>query len=160
MSDQIPDYMSRLEAAYGKPSPAAFGSAVFHETLRGTDDLTEAALAQYRFFVGELWERYGEAVWMGPWKEVYSRQPDAERNIVAELRDIGDPDARLSIPMVLDVIQGAKSARAALSAAFEDPAVTELRVFNLGDGEAMSGVLMAGRRGSTGDATFVLFLFD
>ena len=97
---------------------------------------------------------------MGPWKEVYARQPDAERNIVAELRGIGDPDARLSVPMVLDVIQGAESARAALSAVFDDPAVTELRVFNLGDGEAMSGLLIAGRRGATGEATFLSFLFD
>ena len=97
---------------------------------------------------------------MGPWTEVYSRQPDAQRNIIAELRGIEDRDARMSVPMILDVIQGAESARGALSAAFDEPTVTELRVFNLGDGEAMSGVLVAGRRESTGDATFLLFLLD
>jgi hypothetical protein len=37
--------------------------------------------------------------------------------------------------------------------------VAELRVFNLGDGEAMSGLLVAGRRAS-GDATFLAFLMD
>ena len=38
--------------------------------------------------------------------------------------------------------------------------MTELRVFNLGDGEAMSGLLVAGRRGATGEATFLVFLMD
>ena len=23
--------------------------------------------------LGKLWDRYGEAAWMGPWKEVYAR---------------------------------------------------------------------------------------
>jgi hypothetical protein len=42
----------------------------------------------------------------------------------------------------------------------DDPAVTELRVFNLGDGGAMSGILVAGRRAGTADATFLVFLLD
>ncbi|MGD8206604.1 MAG: hypothetical protein PVH47_00870 [Thiohalocapsa sp.] len=62
--------------------------------------------------------------------------------------------------MVLDNIEGAGAARAALSYAFDDPAVTELRTFDLGDGEAMSGLLVAGRRGASGEATFVVFLMD
>jgi hypothetical protein len=47
-----------------------------------------------------------------------------------------------------------------LSAVFDDPAVTELRVFNLGDGGAMAGVLVAGRHGASGAATFLVFLMD
>jgi hypothetical protein len=62
--------------------------------------------------------------------------------------------------MILDNIEGAAQARAALAAAYDDPAVTELRVFNLGDGEAMSGLLVAGRRQATGEATFLVFLMD
>ena len=76
------------------------------------------------------------------------------------MRRIADPDARLSVPMILDNIEGAETARAALSNAFDDPAVSELRAFNLGDGEAMSGILVAGRRGASGDATFLVFLMD
>ena len=53
-----------------------------------------------------------------------------------------------------------RKARAALAAAFDDPAVTELHVFNLGDGGAMSGLLVAGRRQGTGEATFLVFLMD
>jgi hypothetical protein len=55
-------------------------------------------------------------------------------DIVAELRGIADRDARLSVPMILSNIEGAEAARGALSAAFADPAVTELRALNLGDG--------------------------
>ena len=54
--------MQRLEEVYGPASRAAFGTAVFYATLGSRQYLTKAALAQYRLFVGALWERYGEAV--------------------------------------------------------------------------------------------------
>jgi D-alanyl-D-alanine carboxypeptidase len=155
-----PGYVTALEAAYGAPSQAGFGSAVFFMPMEKDDDLSKAALAAYNYFVGELWERWGEAAWMGPWKEVYARKTGATPDIVAELRGITDIDARNSAPMLLDVVQAADRARVALAAAFDDPAVTELRVFNLGDGGAMSGILVAGRRGATGEATFLVFLLD
>lgn len=155
-----PEYLTALETAYGAPSQTGFGSAVFYEAIGADDSLTDAALAKYKYFVGELWERWGEDAWMGPWKEVYTRKTGAKPDIVAELRAISDPDAALSAPMILDVVQDADQARAALSAAFDDPAVTELRVFNLGDGGAMSGILVAGRRGERGEAVFLVFLLD
>ena len=155
-----PKYVTALEAAYGAPSQAGFGSAVFYEPIEAGDDLSQAALAKYKYFTGELWERWGEDAWMGPWKEVYARPTGAKADIVAELRGIADPDAANSAPMILENIEGAEEARAALAAAYDDPAVTELRVFNLGDGGAMSGILVAGRRGATGEATFLVFLLD
>jgi hypothetical protein len=154
-----PSYVTQLEAAYGAPSQAGFGSAVFHEALKQGDDLTQAALAKYKYFVGELWERYGQDAWMGPWKEVYARKSGGPHKIIAELKGITDSDARLSAPMILDVVENAEAAQKALSAAYDDPAVTELRVYNLGDGGAMSGLLVAGRR-VTGEATFLVFLMD
>lgn len=155
-----PEYVANLEAAYGAPSQEGFGSAVFYESLQATDDLEQKALEKYKYFTGELWERWGEDAWMGPWKEVHTRAAGAKADIVAELRAIDDRDAANSAPMILDVVQDAEAARAALSAAFDDPAVTELRVFNLGDGGAMSGILVAGRRAASGDATFLVFLLD
>ncbi len=155
-----PDYAASLEAAYGAPSQSGFGSAVFYEPMQAGDDLEQAALARYRYFVGELWERWGEGAWMGPWKEVYNRPAGAKPDVVTELRGIEDPDAAISAPMILDAVEDAEAARAALSAAFDDPAVTELRVFNLGDGGAMSGILVAARRAATSDATFLVFLLD
>ena len=155
-----PAYVTRLEAAYGQPSQAGFGSAVFYESSRAIDDLGKMALAKYKYFVGELWERYGEDAWLGPWKQVYTRPAGAKPDIVAELRGITDQDAAVSTPMILDVVENADAARSALAAAYDDPAVTELRVFNLGDGEAMSGLLVASRRQGAGEATFLVFLLD
>lgn len=155
------DYVAQLEAAYGPPSQRGFGSAVFHEALRPADDLATAALAKYRHFVGPLWSRFGEQAWMGPWREVYSRPASARRDIVAELLAIEDREARGSVTLLLDAMENPKAARAALTGAFDDPAVTELRVFGIGDGAAMSGLLVAGRRGAAGDAaTYVVVLMD
>jgi hypothetical protein len=149
-----------LEAAYGAPSQTGFGSAVFQEQLDAAGDLRQMALEKYRYFVGDLWERYGEDAWMGPWKEVYRREAGAAGDIVTELHGIQDPDAARSVPMILEGMEGADKARAALAAVYDDPAMTELRVFNLGDGGAMSGLLVAGRRAAMGDATFLVFLMD
>jgi hypothetical protein len=66
----------------------------------------------------------------------------------------------LSIPMILEVVENAEAARQALAAAYDDAAVTGLAVYTVGDGEAMSGLLVAGRRGETGEATFLVFLMD
>ena len=158
-TDGEPAYVKDLEAVYGAPSQAGFGSAVFYTGMDAAKDLEGAALEYYQCFVGDLWERYGEDAWMGPWKEVYARKDGVEPDIVAELEGISDPDAKLSVPMILDIVENAEAARKALAAAYDDPAVTELRVYNLGDGEAMSGLLVAGKRKS-GEATFLVFLAD
>ena len=155
-----PDTLTRLEAAYGGPSQTGFGSAVFNETLADVNDLTLAAIESYRTFLGLLWRNYGEAAWMGSWRAVHVREPGARPDIVAELRGIADPDTRQSVPMILDHVEGAETARGALSAVFDDQAVTELRVFNLGDGEALSGLLVAGRRGDSGESAVLVFLMD
>lgn len=149
-----PAYVSALETAYGAPSQEGFGSAIFFERMAASDDLEEQALEKYKYFVGSLWERYGEAAWMGPWRLVYSRAADARREIAAELSAISEPDAASSVFMVLDVD------KAALVAAFDDPAVTTLAVYNAGDGQAMSGVVIAGQRAATGETTFLVFLMD
>ena len=164
-----PAYVTALEAAYGAASQAGFGSAVFYAPMIAAPEedagaLERMALDKYRYFVGGLWERYGEDAWMGPWRQVYARTEAvvaAARDIVAELRGITTPlAAAMAVPQILDDMDGAERGRAALSAAYDDPAVTELRVFALGDGEAMSGLLVAGRRAVTGDATFLVFLMD
>lgn len=155
-----PNTVTDLEASYGAPSQAGFGSAVFYEKQVAADGLEKLALEKYKYFVGDLWERFGEDAWMGPWKEVYARQTGAKHDIVSELRGINDPEAAISVPMILDNIEGAEKARAALSAVYDNPAITDLQVFNLGDGGAMSGLLIAGRNTDIGDATFLVFLLD
>lgn len=154
-----PAYVTDLEAAYGPPSQAGFGSAVFYEPDAGIGDLPAWALEKYKYFTGDLWDRYGEEAWLGPWRQVYWRPDGATPDIVAELRSIDDADAALSVEMILDNIEDPEAARTALAAVFDDPAMREVVVFNLGDSAAMSGVLVAGRR-TTGEAVFLLFLLD
>jgi hypothetical protein len=157
-SNQKPDYVTQLESVYGAPSQSGFGSAVFYDPVERGDDLELAALKHYRYFVGDLWDRFGEAAWMAPWKLVYARKPGSRADIVAELRAIADPDVRLSVPMLLD-INDAETTQKALSATYDNAEVNNLSVFALGDGSAMSGVLIAGRC-NTGEATFLVFLLD
>jgi hypothetical protein len=156
---QAPDYVANLQAIYGPPSQAGFGSAVFYEPLDKFDALEQMALKHYRYFVGDLWERWGEAAWMMPWKQVYRRQPGAAHQIVAEMQAIAHPDAAQSLSLVLTSGEDVEATHQALSAAYDDATVTELVIYTLGDGAAMAGVLVAGYR-ETGDATFLILLLD
>lgn len=161
--DAAQDFAARvagLVAAYGEPSQAAFGSAVFAEHLGPDDDLEAKARGWYQHFLGDQWSERGEAVWMGPWKEVHRRGPGTTPDIVSELRAIVDPDAATSAPIILDVVADAEHARVALAAMFDGPDIADLRIYNLGDGEAMSGILLAGRADTSGDAAFLVFILD
>lgn len=155
-----PAYVTDLQAVYGPPSQVGFGSAVFHEPLPAAAALEPAAFEKYRHFVGDLWERFGEDGWKGAWKEVFARRPDSTADIIAELRGLEDFGAMLSASLVLDNVDEPEAGQAALAAAYDDPAVDELRVYAIGDGEAISGILIAGRRSRTLEGTYLVFLMD
>ncbi len=155
--DVRPDYVRELENSFGKPSQDGFGSTVLHAASTGDKDLAMLARAAYRHFLGGLWEKRGESTWIGQWRVLYDRTD--RRDIVGELHDLKDTLARSSADMILDGIQEPATGRSALSTAFDDPAVRELKVYNIGDGEAMSGLVIACRR-ANGDATFLVFLMD
>ncbi len=154
-----PDYVLTLEKAYGPPSQEGFGSAVFFEQVQDEDGLEELAEKYYQHFVGGLWERWGEETWMGPWKEVYARKTVVKHDVVKELNGIEDRDAANSAAMILEVVENAEEAQEALANAYDDPDTDELRVYTIGDGEAMSGLVVAGQRGN-GEAIFLVFLLD
>lgn len=158
-TDSKPDYVVQMEDAYGAPSQTGFGSAVFFEHMEAADDLEQAALQKYQYFVGDTWERFGADAWMSAWKQVYMRPAGADHDVVAELRGITDLAASLSVSMILDNIENAEDARAALAKAFDEPTVAKLAAYTLGDGEAMSGILVVGQR-TNGETTFLAFLLD
>ena len=60
---------------------------------------------------------------------------------------------------MLNGTENPDASKGALVEAFDDPAVENLLVFNVGDGRAMSGILVAARR-ANGEATFLVFLMD
>jgi hypothetical protein len=154
----VPQAVQDLQAIYGAPSQAGFGSAVFHDPLAADAGLEVLSLAKYKYFAGDLWQRYGESAWMKPWKEVYARAGGSEPDIDNELRSLNDRAARQSVEMMLDEIENPDKAREALSAIYDDPAITELRAYTLGDDAQMSGLLLAGR--GHGAATILIFLID
>ena len=114
-----PEYVKLLEASYGAPSQAGFGSAVFYEQIGNAKEIEKVALQKYQFFVGDNWERFGEGAWMSTWKQVYTRAAGSKHQILAELRGITDPDAALSVPMILDVVENADAAKKALSTTYD-----------------------------------------
>ena len=154
-----PSYVTTLEKIYGAPSQNGFGSAVFFEKSKPAGNLEKMALEKYEYFVGKLWEQYGKDAWMGPWKQVYTRAAGVKPAIVAELRSIKGSDAQMQVGMILDVPNEPTVAEKALSAAYDAADVVDLRVYLIGDGGAMSGLLLAGQR-KNGDTTFLVFLLD
>ncbi len=154
-----PDYVVAMEAAYGVPSQNGFGSAVFFERVQSDAQLETLAQTYYQYFVGDKWDAWGPDTWLAPWKEVYVRPATADHRVEAELRGIQDADTQMQVGMILDVVEDAAAARKALSGAFDAPDVVDLRAYLIGDGAAMSGLLLAGRR-DNGEATFLVFLLD
>lgn len=162
-SDQtqpLPEAITVLQSIYGAPSQAGFGSAVFYDAIEPGADLEPIALRYYQHFVGKLWEQYGESAWMSAWKQVYVRPPGIQPNLVAELKAIADPAAVNYVPiLLLDETDDQTRAQQALATVFNDPQVTNLNVYAIGDGAAMSGLLLAGCR-TNGESTILLSLLD
>jgi hypothetical protein len=149
-----------LQSIYGAPSQAGFGSAVFDQLIEPGTNLEPIALRYYQHFVGKLWEQFGEAAWMSTWKQVYVRPTGIQPDIVAELKAIGDRDTAQFVPMLLlTETDDEDKAQQALATVFNDLQVTDLRVYTIGDGAAMSGLLLAGSR-TTGETTILVSLLD
>jgi len=133
---------------------------VFYEVMKPSVNLESVALQYYRYFVGDLWDRFGEVAWMSSWKQIYTRTRSDKPDIVAELRAIADPDAAQFVPILLLTVNGhGDQAKIALADAYNDPEVDDLRVYTIGDGAAMSGLLLAGCR-TTGEVTILVSLLD
>ncbi len=149
-----------LVTLYGAPSQAGFGSAVFSDRIEPGSDLESVALHDYQHFVGKLWEQYGESAWMSAWKLVYARTRGVTPDIVAELKAIADPATANYVPiLLLEETDDYTKAQQALATVFNHPEVTDLRVYAIGDGAAMSGLLLAGCR-TNGATTILISLLD
>ena len=151
-----PAYVSALEAVFGPPSQAGFGSAVFYTQSEAAGGLEGAAKEAYQHFTGDLWERYGAGAWLRSWQQVYTRPPAAQHAVVAELRRLDDRSAWKSAGVLLHDVE---DPQAADSAAFGDTAVTDLAIYKIGDGNALAGLLLAAQRGA-GETMLPVFLLD
>jgi hypothetical protein len=81
-------------------------------------------------------------------------------DIVAELKAIAEPEVVPYVPtLLLADSEDRNRAQPALEAVFNHPEMTDLRVYAIGDGVAMSGLLVAGSR-TTGETTILVSLLD
>ncbi len=160
MNPSPPLYYTDLVTLYGAPSQSGFGSAVFYDQIEPGSDLEPIALHYYQHFVGNLWEQFGADAWMSAWKLVYDRPDKLPPDVVVELKGMSDRDAAQFVPiLLLDDTDNSDPARQALAAAYDDPLVTALSVYEIGDGAAMAGLLLAGSR-TTGEVTILVSLLD
>ena len=159
-ASRMPDTFNDLEVPFGGPSDDAFGSAVFRRPMPPGVDIESLARAVYRDFVGELWDRFGPDVWLGEWAELVARGAAAQGLVLDLLASISDPAGQSAADMLVNGAQDPDAAKTALVNAFDRTAVSELRAFRIGDGAAMSGLVIAGRDDETGEAAFVVFLMD
>ncbi len=154
-----PAWVHELESEFGSANQNAFGTAVFYEqTADGSIRLEELAQKWYQYFCGPNWERFGPENWLGTWKRVGSNSPKMVP-LVDELTNLEDAQARLSGLTMLDGRENPSTAKRALSRAFDTPAIEERQIYSIGDGGAMSGLLIAGHR-SGGENVFLAFLLD
>lgn len=151
---------SELERVFGPPSTSGFGSAAFRVPLPAAEDLESVARSTYRSFVGPLWDRWGEEAWMGPWAEVYVRPEGGEPDVLAELGSLHDPRVASSVSILWEGAEDPAAASKALRAAFDDDGVTRFALYSIGDGAAMSGLLLAGARAAEGEAVILTLLMD
>lgn len=156
------DDAAGLEAVFGGPSDDAFGSAVFRREATPETDMEQAAQEVYRDFLGESWQRGGAGTWMATWRTLAERTvaDGAGRPVLDMLTGLPGPEASSSADVLLNGGSDPEAARRALAAAFDSPTVAELRIHAIGDGAALSGLLLAGRDGQRGEAVFVVFLMD
>lgn len=147
-----------LVAVYGPAAASGLGSAVFTAQGIAADTLEPATLSRYQEFVGGSWDARAEA-WRSGFGEIYRRAGGDARGICAELHALQPPALRGVVQAMVDDMDDPGVARAALATVFDDGAVSDLRLYALGDGEAMAGVAVAALDAS-GAAVFLVMLLD
>ena len=159
-----PAWLNLLEQTFGLPSQAAFGTAVFSETNADANataddsDLETRAKFWYQNFCGPTWEKFGPQNWLSTWLRVGSRVQPAVP-ILQDLASLQDRQSRQSGEFMLEGHADVAATKRALSQAFDNPEMAERQIYRIGDGEAMSGILIAGRH-RAGESVFLAFLMD
>ncbi len=162
----LPAYATALLAHYPQNHRGVLGLHLHYQALSPTTDLGQVAWQYYcdRFVQGA---RHPEG-WRQQWQWVYQRAAATPRHCLRELLTgvyLADFDY-FQDPLLDVLLDGAEvdSAEAApaqqlLAAAFDAPEVTDLRIYRLGDGEVIIGLLLAAQR-SNGEVIMLAYLGD
>lgn len=98
-------------------------------------------------------------MWQSHWKLVYKRLQEQTKDILKELQEHADRATRLSVGTMLEGHEDAEQATVQFTNFCNDPAVEQLEIYRIGDGEALSGVLVAASGSDFGKGCLI-FLLD
>ncbi|WP_017303670.1 hypothetical protein [Spirulina subsalsa] len=163
LSPKIPPYAQDLMNFYSPPNQDGWGVVVFYEQTPPDGDLEALALAQYQYFVGGSHLEFMR--WKPQWKLIYERTPDCEPNIRQELNAATwvaglDYEDRIANQLNYDYDSEENVyAPKVLAVGFNSPQAQDFRVYTLGDGEVMEGLLAISRR-RNGETLTLAFLKD
>lgn len=131
-----------LEKIYGPSSAEGWGSAVFAGMAKEGEALAATAQKLYQQFLGEKAKSNFDSVWMPAFKQVLVR--NGAGKVLEDLTKIEDPDAKNSVGLLTDAVEDSAGAQQALSSAYDNADLLEVGAFTIGDGEAMSGIILLG----------------
>lgn len=89
----------------------------------------------------------------------YVRTPHDPVNIITELRTIADPSIAQFVSVLLSMGDNSDQSQATLASAYNSAEVADLRIYAIGDGEAIPELIIAGSR-NTGETTVLVALLD
>ena len=153
--------IENLEQVFGSASEAGFGSAVFVRQSSETEprSLETDGRDVYRIFCGDNWDGFGVDNWLANWKLLHERLPGREGDIIAEIQAIRDPEAGSAAQMLLESGPDPEHAENVLRSAFNAGNISQLQIFKIGDGGAMSGAIIAAETNAN-RRVFLIILLD
>lgn len=185
-SDTLKASLEELKALFGEPSQVTLGAAVFcdpiAEVVQGGASSTEEkpgpqtgnpevevplcsdeqlesyAKGRYEYFAGDAWANFGAENWLATWNRVYQRVSRQGAKILDELKDIEEPSTNLAASQLTENHDEPDRARDALAQVFDSEEILKLHLYQVGDTEAITGVLIAAV--SAQDAIALVFLMD
>ena len=185
-SEVLKTAIDELTALFGEPSQVTLGAAVFcdpiTDVLRGGASSTEAnqesefdhpengvfscsdeqlesyAKGKYEFFAGDAWANFGAENWLATWNRVYQRVSQHGGKILEELKAIEEPATNLAASQLTENHDEPDRARDALANVFDSEEILKLHLYQIGDTEAITGVLIAAV--SAEEFVALVFLMD
>lgn len=159
-SCQPPKYVSDLIELYGHSSGKLLGSGVFYDILEPEVHLEQVALRHHREFVGPKFFEPKKDGWLRGWQLLYRRPEGQLGNIVKEFEAVYDILERV-LEKFLNPFSGNdyQTAPQKLAIAFDNPEVTDLRIYRIHDEDILYGRLIISRR-ANGETTTLIFICD
>lgn len=151
---------ARLQALLGPCAPVGMGDAVCHEPLAAGVPLETWARDKSLVLANKGWENFQPEMWRAQFRELYRRPESATGAITDELAALTGDNIELVIGNFLDNRDNAGELKQSLTAVFDAPAMSEVVVYRIGDGQALAGVLLVGRQRGKNEVTCVYHLWD